>query len=179
MKQLLLTLLACVTFIFLNAQNNFIWEKQDTINKTKSQLYSDTKLFISTYWKSAQNVIQNDDKDAGIIVVKGKSIQKINHSVCVYTYTYSYTATFKFKDGKYKFVLDNVYCEDAYPIGCQYNISKIEPFLDGEYNKVKTTFTTGSLPEKKAVSLMSSLKLELKLIYDNYIVNITEKNSDW
>jgi hypothetical protein len=160
------------------AQTGFNWEKIDSTSKDKSQLYSDTKIFISKYWKSAQDVIQNDDIDGGIIIVKGKNIQKINHSVCTYTYVYNYTATFMFKDGKYKFTLGDVHCEDAYPIGCSYSIAKIEPF-DDLYNKGQTTFTTGTLPEKKAKQLMSVLKSELQQLYQNYLTHIAQKNSDW
>ncbi len=36
---------------------------------TKTHLYSATKMFIAEFWKSAKDVIQNDDKEAGIILI--------------------------------------------------------------------------------------------------------------
>ena len=58
-------------------QQNFQWERTDTISKTKSQLYADTKMFIAEEWKSAQNVIQNDDKETGSILIKGRQVNQL------------------------------------------------------------------------------------------------------
>jgi hypothetical protein len=55
------------------AQSNFEWVKTDSIQKTKEQIYSATKMFIAETWKSSKEVIQNDDKDGGIILIKGKT----------------------------------------------------------------------------------------------------------
>ena len=57
------------------SQTNFQWEKIDSVNKSKAQIYSDTKMFIAEVWKSANSVIQNDDKESGLILVKGSTIK--------------------------------------------------------------------------------------------------------
>jgi hypothetical protein len=164
------------------AQTNFKWDKVDSVAKTKGQIYSDTKMFIAEYWKSAQNVIQNDDKEGGAILIKGASIQKVNHSLNVFTYVYHYSVTIKMKDNKYRIVLDNVYCESAIPVGAaQYEILKIEPF-DSVYVKGKTGMTMATLPEAKAVAMMSNLKTELQAIidnYDKYIKKPSTTSGDW
>jgi hypothetical protein len=54
--------------INLFSQSNFKWERVDSCGKTKDVLYTDTKIFIADSWKSAQNVIQNDDKDGDNII---------------------------------------------------------------------------------------------------------------
>jgi hypothetical protein len=182
MKSLLAFIINILIFIPIYSQKNFKWEYSDSISKTKSQIYSDTKMFIAKEWKSANNVIQNDDKDGGNILLKGSSIQKVNHALNVYTYYYNYSVTFKMKDNKYKIIIDNVYCDSAIPVGyAKYNILKIEPF-DGEYVKGETGMLTQTLPEKKANSMMLNLKSELQIIFDDYLKYIkttSSNNNDW
>jgi hypothetical protein len=181
-------ILVVITITFFSlissfAQKDFKWEKVDSIQKTKEQIYSDTKMFIAKEWKSAQNVIQNDDKEGGQILVRGNSTQKVDHGLNVYTYVYNYSVTFKMKDNKYKIIIDNVYCENAVPVGAaRYSILKIEPF-DGLYVKGKTGMMEQTLPEKKAVKMMEDLKNELQTIVNDYEKQIKIKSStngsDW
>jgi hypothetical protein len=182
MKTIILSIVVILSYLQGFTQTNFKWDKSDSLPKNKSQIYSDTKMFIAKTWKSAQNVIQNDDKEAGVILVKGSSIQKENYSLNVFTYVYNYSVTFKMKDNKYKIILDNVYCESVYPGGdAKYDILKIEPF-DGEYVKGKTGLNTCTLPEKKAVEMMTTLKAELQTIiedYEKFIKTSDSSNGDW
>ncbi|MHB8158246.1 MAG: DUF4468 domain-containing protein [Desulfocucumaceae bacterium] len=181
-KTIFLFISMVISVMVSNAQTNFKWDIADSIPKSKSQIYSDTKIFIAKTWKSAQTVIQNDDKEAGNILVKGSSVQKVYHSMNDFTYVYSYTVTFRMKDNKFKIIIDNVFCESAVPVGqAKYDILKIEPF-DGEYVKGKTGMMTATLPEKKAVPMMATLRAELQSIVDNYIKYINETSStedDW
>ena len=71
MKKIFSILLFTLSVNYLFSQTDFKWEKIDSVPKTKYQIYSDTKMFIAENWKSVQNVIQNDDKEAGLILVKG------------------------------------------------------------------------------------------------------------
>lgn len=182
MKKTILIISLFMSVLLCNAQTNFKWDITDSVPKTKVQLYSDTKIFIAKTWKSAQSVIQNDDKESGVIIIKGSSIQKVNHSLNVFTYVYNYTVTFKMKDNKYKIMIDNVYCEKAIPVGqAKFDILKIEPF-DGEYIKGKTGMLTMTLPEAKAISMISSLKAELQSIVDEYnkfIKTVNSTNDNW
>jgi hypothetical protein len=175
-----------ILFIFLTymtyGQDAFQYSKSDTINKTKNQIYTDTKIFIANTWRSSQHVIQNDDKDAGIIIIRGSTTHKVNHLLNVYTYVYSYTFTFMMKDNKYKISLDNVFCDKAYPVGqANYNICKIEPFNE-TYIKCKTGYNGPyTLPEKKAIEMMDNLRTELMLIYYDYekYISKSSKMEDW
>lgn len=179
MKKLILLIISISFSSLTYSQNNFKWEFSDSISKTKLQLYSDTKMFIAQEWKLAKNVVQNDDKDGGTILVKGSCIQKVNHYLNVFTYVYNYTITFRMKDNKYKIIIDNVYCESAIPVGqASYDILKIEPF-DGEYVKGETGMHRFTLPEKKAIPMMVNLKTELQTIFNDYINYIkTTSNVD-
>lgn len=81
----LLMLWCAVTF----GQINFRWEKIDSVAKSKSQIYSDTKMFIAETWKSSKSVIQNDDKENGAVFIEG-TVEKIGGTgLRVATYWYS------------------------------------------------------------------------------------------
>jgi len=170
-----LILLLALLPIFAFSQTNFKWEKVDSTNKTKAQLYTDTKLFIAQEWKSAKNVIQNDDKDGGIILIKGI----INTSLVVfiheYDYTYGYTVTFKFKDNKFKIIVDNVYCERAYFVGGHQEVGCIEPC--DNCTKIGNGFTSEKFSKEKIDTMMFILKGQIQSIVDDYIKFIKTENS--
>ena len=175
----ILTLLLTLSFITSFGQTDFKWEKTDSITKTKTQIYSDTKLFIAEAWKSAQDVIQNDDKEAGMILVKGTVKEEIMYGLTLYTYYYGYTVTFLMKDGKYKIVLNNVTCNTTVaPTGAKYTIPCIPPFEGENYPDVPNW---GNLSKKKQIELMTKLKVDLQGIVDNYLVSIKKQsiNSGW
>ena len=161
MKNLILLFWAITSFLTLSGQTNFQWEKTDSVSKTKSQIYSDTKLFIAKTWKSSNNVIQLDDKETGTILIKAVNIQDVSFSMQIMSYTYNYTLTFKMKDNKYKITLDEVNCSDAYTRSGY--IVQIQPF-DGEI----APKTTPGINKKKAIEMMVSLKRELQYIVDSY-----------
>ena len=178
-----LTLIALLVFcsIILNGQENFTWDKTDSISKSKSEIYSNTKLFIAETWKSSKDVIHNDDKEAGDILVKGVSVKEVPHNMNTFTYVYRYTVRFRMRENRYKVTLDNVVCDKAYPVGlAKYDIREIEPF-DGNYIKGKSSLSMSTLPEKKAIILMTSLKAELQSIIDSYVehLNTESKSDDW
>lgn len=157
------------------AQDNFKWKSENLVNKTKSELYSETNKFISDNWKPSKDLIQFDDKDSTIII-KGTSIRKAYSPMSEYVYCYSYIVTFKFKDGKYEMNIDNVKCEYAYMIGYQrYTIVKIEPF-DGDNCPKTGTFKSQGLAKKRAIIMMKLFKDDLQSIVDNYNKYILTKN---
>ena len=172
----LLSVIALLSITLCTAQTDFKWEKVDSIPKTKLQIYSETKMFIAEYWKSAQNVIQNDDKDAGMILVKGINVQSMFFQLNDHKWTYSYTVKFLMKDGKYKITIDNVACISA--ICGSYSWPKIEACDTCEFPGYWKT----SLSEKRYTELLTSLKSDLQSIFDNYQTSIkktTSSNSDW
>lgn len=183
MKKTILLITFILSFINSNAQYKFKWDVTDSVPKTKEQIYSDTKVFIAKTWRSAQNVIQNDDKEAGNIIVVGNSIHKVFYSLNTYNFVYRYTIEFKMKDGKYKIIIDNVYCYSNNPEKLNsFKLFKIEPF-DAEYIKQKSFFGgPGNLPEEKAVDLIVSLKAHLQSIVNEYRTFMKTENSnsnDW
>lgn len=176
MKKLLFISILLYTNLTFSQEIKF--ESMDSVKKTKNQIYSDTKLFIAKTWKSANNVIQNDDKDAGIILVKGKNTQVVNFMLQTYIYTYSYMVTFKMKDEKFKITLDNINCESAnFQNG---TTTIIQPFNKEENCPETGTLQHPGISKKKAISMMQELLNELKIIVIQYDKEIKSgSSSDW
>jgi cation transport regulator ChaB len=110
MKKLILVsaLLCLSTSAF--AQHNFEWDVIDSCSKTKEQLYSDSKIFIANAFKSAQSVIQNDDKEGGNLIVKGQLSANGHWSGANYTFWYDCTITLMFKENRFRIKINNVSC---------------------------------------------------------------------
>ncbi len=162
----------------------FKWEKKDSVSKNKSQIYSDTKMFIAETWKSSKDVIQNDDKEGGIILIKAISTQTATYGKGMmsqhYRYVYSYNVTFMMKEGKYKIILNNVFCQNANLVGSTYLITEIQPF-DGDNCPETGTFKKTGCP-KEIILMMASFKSELQGIvdsYEKYIKTTSTTNSEW
>lgn len=148
----------------LIGQTDFVWEKIDSTTLTKDQAYSATKLFIALKWKSAQDVIQLDDKDAGNIIVKGATSIQTQTFVGV-VYTYYYTVNFKFKDEKIKVKISNLNCtsaivKTAYGAGAWPLVQPSDDFPG--YQKT-------SLTKPQFEKLMSSLKVDMQEIVTSYL----------
>lgn len=181
MKTLLFTL-----FMFIGAvsysQVNFKWDViTDSLVDNKNDLYSKTKLFIGENWKSAQNVIQNDDKEAGVILIKG-TLQKERRSLTMrgnrQIWTFSYTIKFFMKDTKCRIVIENVNCQSSRDE--HYNELNIIPVADF-YPSSKGKKITG-LSEEKYLELMTSLKNDLQSIadlYSNHVKVPIIENTKW
>jgi hypothetical protein len=130
-------------------------------------------MFIANYWRSSQDVTQNNDAEAGILLVKGNTVFKVAHTLNVYTYLYRYTITFRVKDNKYKITIDNVYCDKAYVPNGVFSVQKIQPF-EGSYTGKGTMRLGNTLPARKADPMMANLKKEMQDIIDSYVIYIQE-----
>jgi hypothetical protein len=169
MKKVLF-LMSAMLIITLSSfsQANFQWEKTDSVGKTKDQIYADTKMFIAQTWKSAKDVIQNDDKESGVILIKGLNTQIIPSGSFSSkpNYYFKYNVTFRMKDNKYRISINNVECiEASYRT---YNYKLIQPFDGGEENAPSTAV----LSKKKSVEMMVSLRNDLQSIVDQYMLYI-------
>lgn len=172
-------LLLCMLFVGINlmSQETFQWDIRGETSKDKSQLYSDVKMFIAEYWKSAQNVIQNDDKEQGLIVLKGLDRENLVFQLNDHIWTYVYTIKFYVKDNKYRIVIDNVYCESARCGGYNWPLM---PVAD-KYPENNGFRMTG-INEKRYDILMTSLKANLQSIvdsYQKYMLKESPTTEDW
>ncbi len=178
-SKLLLTKVFILMSIFSFGQKDFKWDVIiDSLVSDKSQLYSKTKLFIAETWNSAQNVIQNDDKEAGIILIKGLSSQNLYYQLNDHKWTFNYTIKFLMKNNRCRIIIDDVYCSSA-KTG-QYEWPYM-PVSDS-YPQSKGYKITG-VNEERYLTIMTSLKEELQGIVDSYSNAVKKpliKNeSDW
>ena len=115
------------TFIFLlfpffvNAQKSILPEKDGkviftdvvTVDSTvkKEELFNRARVWFVTEYRSANDVIQMQDKDAGIIIGKGSFIVSNGVGIMINTLKVANTIKLYFKDGKYKYEITdfNVY----------------------------------------------------------------------
>ena len=174
MKKILITLLIVISNIAYS-QKNFIWEKIDSTSKTKSEIYSLTKMFIAEKWKSAKDVIQNDDKDGGNILIKGIVVEYNTSAMFSMDYTYSYMVTFKMKDYKIFIGIKNVNCVRCIRAG-KYEKPCIEPF-DGDDCPSTGSFNGDGMSKKKTIEMMKNLKNDLQQIIDSYCKYINTNNN--
>ncbi len=179
MKRLILIAISIFIVTLSYSQTNFQWDKIDSIAKNKNELYSLTKMYIGEKWRSAQDVIQNDDKEGGAILVKGLSIQKSRHPSYPATWTFSYNVKFLFKDNKYRLEIDNVYCQSARAGQYEWAHMPVSDAYPTEKGRIKT-----GVSEKVYLEIMANLKSELQSIVDSYEKYLINKNSssnngDW
>jgi hypothetical protein len=140
-------------------------EKVDSVAKSKSEIYSSTKSFIAQTWNSAQDVIQNDDKENGIIIVKGilrEDVYATKLSPDPTKYTYSYTIKFMMKDNKYKIVAEDIFCTSAYCETVKW------PKIEISDLPVYPGLWKCSLKEEKYMALIESVKYHLKQVVESY-----------
>jgi len=177
-RKSLLVLALMLISITSFGQANFKWDVIiDSLDDNQDQLYSKTKLFIGETWKSAQNVIQNDDKDAGIILIKGISVQNLYYQMNDHRWTYSYSIKFLMKNNKCRIIIEDVYCSAARV--AQYDWPLMP--LSDVYPSSKGMKITG-VNEKRYIQLMTSLRAELQSIVDSYTDYVKKplvNNSDW
>jgi len=181
-KLLLISTAILLTSNIMFGQKDFKWDvKSDSIpDQTKDQLYSKTKLFIAETWKSAQNVIQNDDKEAGNVLIKGIIEEWITFNVWKHFFRFSYTVIFYVKDNKCRIVIDNVTCNETSIPGSTGAYQWPCPPVADNYPIEKGYRLTGT-NEEIYLELMNQLKNDLQLIVDIYIEKMKKpaENSDW
>jgi hypothetical protein len=158
----------------VSAQQNFEWDVAGECTKTKEQLYSDSKIFVAIAFKSAQNVIQNDDKDGGNIIVKGIVPAKIvNKFGYTHEYLYRCTITLMFKENKFRIKVNNVSCELAPTYTFQGQISNLPcvPMFEGTNAPLKGA-------AKQQIKLRDNLRQSIQDFVNFYVASMkSEVNS--
>jgi hypothetical protein len=76
---------------------------------TKDQLYIKAKHFFAKAFKSANDVIQLDDKESGTVVGKGFSEILINTGFSPVTTRLYYSVKIEVKEGRYRYMIEDLY----------------------------------------------------------------------
>ena len=174
-KTSIFTMALLLFSLTLTAQTNFKWDVIiDNLDGDKSELYARTKVFISEAWNSAEDVIQYDDPETGMIVVSGISMQEMYSLLENHTWTFSYTVKFYQKDNKCRLIIEDVDCLSAPAVN---NFPVVDAYPT-EKGRRKT-----SLSKKRYLELMAMLKAELQIIVDVYDASlkypIFDEDEDW
>lgn len=107
-KILLIMMLFCSVNVF--AQEKFtLSEVIQTEGLNKSDIYAALRGWVATSFNSAQDVIQMDDKDAGIIICS--ALFNYNYGKMMYAAyegVVKYTLKLQVKDGRFKAEISNV-----------------------------------------------------------------------
>lgn len=176
MKTLCLSVIF-VLFLCLNliGQSNFKWDiKIDSLKNNRAELYSITKQYIAETWKSAQNVIQNDDKENGIILVKGNISESMKYMMNIHEFVFNYNVKFMIKDNKCRLVVDNVIC-NSHRVGViNWPVVIVNEVYSDDMKRAMVN-------EKNYLTLMQMLKTDIQTIlvdsYPKYLKNSMSVNN--
>ena len=166
MKKILLLLFFSLCFVFSYAQDGFKWDRVFQSEKSKDELFSITKMYVAEMWNSAQDVTQNIDKDAGVILIKGVSdFSYPFNAFATGTWYISYTIKFFVKDYKYRIVIDGLEC-----IRLTFNGNVITKDTPQSFLSTPLLPLLEEYPEKKGLKI-TGLKKES---YEQLIKNIKD-----
>lgn len=154
--------------------------KTDSI--VKQELYSNAKLFFANKFKSANDVIQLDDKENTIIVGKGYNDIFIKSKTSSFKTQLWFTIKIQCKDGRYKYEIYDLYFK-SYPIGnYPSTVTNAEEIFDIHYfDKV------AKLNEKQTTAMKEQVELykaEMIACVNGLIVSIktdmsNRNKNDW
>lgn len=103
MKKLLLPLLLIIAVSNVYSQEELTFSKviQSETEMDKAAIHASLRSFVSTYFRDSKQVIQMDDKDAGIIICKATSIfNSPSLMLSAYEGWIDYTLKIQSRDGR-------------------------------------------------------------------------------
>ena len=104
-------LVVCMLFlaVSIQAQDPLSFEKIIQVDSIKKDaIYNGMKEWVGMNFKSAKNVIEIDDKEAGILIIKSVTDYSIkNLQLSCYEGYHHFTIKFQVKDGRFKASVTN------------------------------------------------------------------------
>lgn len=164
------------------AQNQYSWDVViDSLDGSKTELFSKSKMFVAENWKSATDVIKNEDREAGLLLVKGKTPISIlqNGGFVTVTHTFDHTVKIYHKDGRCRIKVStdgesSVRADPPATMGSWKTIADIsQPFL-GVWKQGLTKNGYAEIQER----LSKELELTVKS-YEAYMRTIHVVEDDW
>jgi hypothetical protein len=112
MKKLTVLVFACFISVFAKAQTKENVTKVDGIitisevvtveNITADEIYNSVLLWVNSAYNSPKTVIQNQDKEIGLVTIKAKKQEGLGLG-------FEYRLSIQAKDGRYKYTINNVF----------------------------------------------------------------------
>lgn len=165
MKKIIIGLLMLPFFGISQTDSSFEFKFIDSSTATKNELYTKAKIWITDAFKSAKDVIQMDDKDAGRIVARGvfQSPVKGMWGTPLYDYI-NFKITIDVKDNKYRIALTDFVHEkgtyrDAVSGG---DMSKEKPACGTLFMSKKKFATIKEEAKKTALQLTKDFSIVMK-----------------
>ena len=184
MKKIAVLIVISVLIITAQAQENFKWDEVIEQKGTKDELFSKAKLVLAQIYNDSEHVSRNTDKDAGIILSKPKTKVLLSFGMSYVDYYFEYELTLMVKDGRYRVLIDNVNCTNAYSSdGSRIKwregvpVSTTYPFPESKNN-----MKTYGLKAKKYFELMKPLRANLQNIFDRIKAEMQKEsiiNDEW
>lgn len=145
----------------------------------KNELYLRGKQFFAEIFKSANDVIQMDDKDSGIIIGKGFNDIHIKIMGMPIPIQMWYAIKIQPKDERYKYEIYDIYFK-SYPGQYGVTTTSAEEMFDRE-NYYKNNGKPKSVLEKYKIETTEKIKgLESAIISKmNNTASDTAQNEDW
>ncbi len=121
---------------------------------TKDEIYARAKTFLARNYGSAKAVIQTDDKENGLIIIKGVYDELMRYQMNLWTVKAPHTIRIDIKDGRARMIC---------------NVEEMTPYSTSENDGLYTYYIVNCYPftEKKNASLASK-----KLLAEAFIALI-------
>lgn len=153
----------------------------DSLVGSSDELFSKSKMFIAENWNSAQNVIQNDDREAGLILVKGlnRVTVKENLGFVAVTHSFKHIAKFYHKDGRTRLVFEilpssEVTSDPPATMGTWPRIQDINAPFQGIMNSGASKKAYAQIQQTLANELRNTVKT-----YELYMRNLDVIDDGW
>lgn len=112
------------------------YEKIDSANGTKNELYNRAKLWFANTFKDSKSVIQIDNKEDGQLLGKGNFDVPYRYVVNTVAQC-NFTIKFDFKDNKYRVQIYNINYQWQLSGNTTMNIEQLQTSYNGRYyNKI-------------------------------------------
>lgn len=180
-----------LNLIKLNPEGNFVIE--DVVQmpgQSKEKLFDASVQYLVDIFNDSKSVIQMQDKESGIIAVKGNTkgfVQFNEFLLGKYTYeeTVSFTLKIQFKDERYRYEIYNIICKEEFYPEFPIEIYLIPSFYN-KGNKPANKYPIES-SSKRYINIRSQLLItelhslfKLKKGLNKYIFdNMANKNNNW
>lgn len=178
MKKIFIITILMLYSYSIKGQENFEWDViVEAPGETEAQLYSKTKQFIAEAFVSAQDVLQNDDKEAGMILLKGTSITEVSANLHTHRAVFNFTTKIYVKDNKCRMVIENVHGISSSLGGNVWPTLPVADSYPAEKGYKKT-----SLSKKKYSLVMNLLKDDIQSLADGFKIKMSEPleaEEDW
>tara|TARA_R110002167_G_C12338435_1_gene620897 strand:+ start:41 stop:613 length:573 start_codon:yes stop_codon:yes gene_type:complete len=180
-----IAVILAVALINLTSYSQVVSENKDyvlvdSIDLTKSEIYDKTKYFIADAWMSANSITQLDNKENGIILIKGSLIHSVRGMALTYHYNFKYTVEFRMRDGKFKMTVKDIYNNTAH--ATSNGFSNKPTFTPGtlflSYNTLDNcpgVFKTNLLKDL-VIECMRSLDIKFETLMQSYKIALNNNN---